>query len=74
MSHCGKELTLYHTIPSFNDTCYQHFSFSHKVFSTLSKTEVITLATPDLSSVNALSFVNSKNLSFVKDLRVESTF
>ena len=78
--------TLYHTIPTFNDTEEEGFgkhwgekekmlvtsifSFSRSVFSTLSKRENIILATFNLSSTNAFNFVTSKILSFGKELRM----
>ena len=44
------------------------------MFSTLSKTEIIILATFYLSSVNALNLVKSKKLSFGKELSDGSRF
>ena len=76
-------LTLYHTIPTFNNPeeegfgkhCWKRrkcwlpaFSPFPTVFSALSKREIVTLATFDLSSANALNLVMSKILSFVKGL------
>ena len=39
------------------------------MFSTLSRREIIILATFDLSSANALNLVSSKTLSFGKELK-----
>ena len=46
----------------------KHFSPSPTVFSTLSKREIIILATFNLSSASALNFAMSKILSFGKEL------
>ena len=44
----------------------QHFLIFPAVFSTRSKTEMIILATFDLSSANALNLAQSKNCRLVK--------
>ena len=74
-------LTLYHTILTFNDPKEENlgkhcgkrrkywqatFSPFTQVFSTLSKGEIIILATFNLSSANAFSLVSSKSLLFGK--------
>ena len=46
----------------------KHFSPSPTVFSTLSKREIIILATFNLSSASALNLAMSKILSFGKEL------
>ena len=73
------KLTLYHTILTFNNpkeegfgTHYgkrrnagnQHFFLFPTLFSTLSKTEIVILATFNLLSANALNLVVSKILFF----------
>ena len=79
-----KVLTLYHTIPSFNDPkeeafgkhcgkrrkCWQPaFSSFPSVFSNLLQREIVILAILHLSSANAFSLVMSKKLSFGKELK-----
>ena len=74
------DLTLYHTVPTFNNTEKKKaseniaekqkmlvtciFSFSHNVF--FPETEIIILATFNLLSAKALDMVKSKKLSFGK--------
>ena len=77
-----KALTLYHAIPTLNDpekkawentvgkgekTGNQHFPL-FPVFSTLSKREIVTLASFDLSSANVFNLVRSKIVPFGKGL------
>ena len=76
----GKELTLYQTIPTFNDPTedfrkhwekekwenagnHAVYSSFPRVFSALSRREIIILATFNLSSASALDLVQSKKLS-----------
>ena len=82
-------LTLYHTIPTFNNPkeegfgkhcgksrkCWKPaFSTFPTVFSTtLSKRENVMTATCNMSSANASSLVLSKNLSFGKELTLSQT-
>ena len=76
-------LTLYHTIPTFNDPkeeafgkhcgkrrkCWQPaFSSFPTVFSNLLQREIVILAILHLSSANAFNLVMSKKLSFGKEL------
>ena len=73
----GKGLTLCHTIPTFNDPKGEDFgkhcgktsifSFPTEV-STLSKREIVILATFILLSANAFNLITSKILSFGKGL------
>ena len=71
--------TLYHTIPTFNDPELKVFennvgkrenacSFP-TMFSSLSKTKVIILATFNFSSANGFSLDQSRILSFGKELK-----
>ena len=70
-------LTLYHTIPTFNDPEEEAWKKTvwekeKMLFSTLSGREVIILATFDFLSANALKLVKSRYLPFgtgVKDPR-----
>ena len=77
-------LTLYHTIPTFNDpkkktlentvgkgenAGNQHFLL-FPLFSTLSEREIIILATFNLLSVNAFNLVTSKNCLFGKGFKL----
>ena len=73
-------LTLYNTIPTFNDPneegfgkhCRNRrpaFSPSHTVFSTLTKREIVIIATFDLSSAIAFNLITFKISSFGKELR-----
>ena len=79
----GKELTLYHTIPTFNNLekedfwkhcgkrqkCWQPtYSPFSTMFSSLPKTNVNFLVTPTLSSANAFNLDQSKTLLFGKEL------
>ena len=79
----GVLLTLYHTIPTFNDPkeeafgkhcgkrrkCWQPaFSSFPTVFSNLLQREIVILAILHLSSANAFNLVMSKKLSFGKEL------
>ena len=81
--YCLPSLTLYHTIPTFNDhkeegfgkhcekrrKCWKlAFSPFPTVFSALSKRKIIILATFNLSPANAFNLVMSKNLWFGKEL------
>ena len=76
-------LTLYHTIPTFNDPkeegfgkhcgkrrkCWKPaFSPFPTVFSTLEQSKIIILTMFNLSSANAFTMVTSKSLSFGKGL------
>ena len=77
-------ITLYHTIPTLNDLTgkkkfgkqcgkrrkcwYPALSSFSIVFSTLSKREIINLATFNMSSANTFNFVTSKLLAFGKKL------
>ena len=80
----GKELTLYHTIPTFDNPkeggfgkhcgkrrkCwFPAFSPFPTVFSTLSKGEIRITATFNLPSTTALNLVLSKNLLFGRKLK-----
>ena len=75
---CGKELSLYHTIPTFNDHKEEGFgklcgkmrkcSPFATVFSTLSRRKVIILEMYNLSSANAFNLVTFKILLFGKGL------
>ena len=47
----------------------QYFLLFPTMFSTLSKTDIIILATFYLSSANPLNLIQSKNLSFGKELK-----
>ena len=72
------KLTFYYTILTFNNPEEEAFrlpAFSPfpTMFSTLSRREIIILATFDLSSAHALNLVNSKILSFGKDLTLSKT-
>ena len=79
-------LTLYHTIQIFNNpqgrrlwkTLWEkekmlvtRFSPFPTMFSTLSKREIIILATSNFTSANAFNFVQSKILSFGKELTIK---
>ena len=80
---CNKGLTLYHTISTFNNPKEKHFgkycgkrrkcllpAFSPfpTMFSTLSKTEIIILATFNLLSANAFNLDHFRIFSFGKEL------
>ena len=73
---CINRLTLYHTIPNFNDPRKEDFEkhcgnqdfLLFPVFSTLHKWEVLTLATFDFALANAFNLVKSKIFSFGKKL------
>ena len=83
-------LTLYHTIPTFNNPkeeafgkhcgkrrkCWKPaFSPFPTVFSTLEQSKIIILTMFNLSSANAFTMVTSKSLSFGKGLiRVVKTW
>ena len=79
---CGKELTLLHTIPTFNDpkeegldnivgkreNADNHHFVLFLVFSTQLKRKIVIVSTLNLSSANAFSLVTSKMLPFGRAL------
>ena len=68
-------LTLYHTIPTFNDPEEEALENTFPtIFSTLLKTEIIILAMFDLSSTSALNLDDPKILSFGKELNRVGSF
>ena len=83
---CIPSLTLYHTVPTFNDPkeeglgkhcgkrkkCWQPtFSSFTLEFSNLSKREIFILAMFNMLSANAFSLVTSESFSFGKGLIVD---
>ena len=63
-----KELTLYYTIPTFNDPKEPAFSSFPTVFSVLSRREIIILTKSILSSANPFNLDQAKILSFLAHL------